>query len=66
MQIMEKVSMINLIGTQEIIRVNWNTKMKDQREMKKKEKIITYTDKCHFFLIFFIPALTLFHVQSHL
>lgn len=40
--------------------------MKDQREMKKKEKIITYTDKCHFFLIFFIPALTLFHVQSHL
>lgn len=41
--------------------------MKDQREMKKKkkEKIITYTDKCHFFLIFFIPELTLFHVQCH-
>lgn len=40
--------------------------MKNQKEMeKKKKKLLRIPDECHFFLIFFIPALTLFHVQSH-
>lgn len=67
MQITEKVSMINLIGTQQIIRVKlkYENERSERNEKKKKEKIITYTDKCHFFLIFFIPELTLFHVQCH-
>lgn len=73
MQITEKVSMINLIGTQQIIRVklklNWirKWKIREKWKKKKKKKLLRkiITDKCHFFLIFFIPELTLFHVQCH-
>lgn len=41
---MEKVSVINLIGTQEIIRINTKYENeKSEKNGKKKEKIITYT-----------------------